>query len=84
MLFADVAQNGLIDDACQGESEGGVQTITHIRETLMGEGFEDGTRYCRHTRLGIITVVELASVPTSVLVLQLLCDIGEQGIREVA
>ena len=56
MRLADVAQQCLVDRACQGELEVGVLAVFHVRETLVGECLEDGAGHFGQSGLGIVAV----------------------------
>ena len=81
---ADIAQQGLINAACQIEAEVGVLSEAHIGEVLVRQGLNDSTGHCRHTALRVVAVVEFATLPLLVFVLYVVGDDGEQFVSQVA
>ena len=82
MLAGHIAQDGFIDGTSQSELEVGVMPQAHIRETLMGEGFEDGRGHFRHTSLRVVAVIEMPALPRGVFIGDVSLSISQERLSK--
>ena len=83
MHTADIAQQGLVDAACEIEAEVGILTETHIGEVLVRHRLDDGAGHLRHAALRVVAVEEFAALPLVVDGLHLVGDDSQQLVSEV-
>ena len=84
MHTTDVSQEGLIDAACQVETEVGILTETHVGKVLVRHGLNDGARHAGYTALRIVAIVEFSPLPLVVFLLDVVGDDGEQFVSQIA
>ena len=84
MLFADVAQDGLVYRTGERELEVWVLPIAHIGEVLVRHSLDDCARDIGQARFRIVFVQKPALAPQTVLSLKVALCVGQQGFSKVA
>ena len=84
MHAAHISEDGLVDAACEVETEVGVLPVAHIGEILVRHRLEDGTWHFRAATLGVVAVVEFTFLPIAIESSHILRNGAEQFVGEVA